>query len=47
MTTFAQVENLAPWQFDAYVAAEVYGEATPEQLAVLERNAVELYNLPF
>ncbi len=41
MTTFAQVENLAPWQFDAYVAAEVYGEATPEQLAVLERNAIE------
>jgi superfamily II DNA or RNA helicase len=27
---------LAPWQFDMYVDAEVDGEATPEQLAVLQ-----------
>src|SRR5260370_13504192 len=28
--------ELSPWQFDLYVGADVDGEATPEQLAVLE-----------
>ena len=27
---------LAPWQLDMYVGAEADGDATPEQLAVLE-----------
>src|ERR1700690_3833585 len=31
---------LAPWQFDMYVDAEVDGEATPEQLAVLQADPV-------
>src|SRR5258706_10361666 len=31
---------LAPWQFDMYVDAEVDGEATPEQLAVLAADPV-------
>ena len=31
---------LAPWQFDMYVDAEIDGEATPEQLAVLEADPV-------
>src|SRR5260221_2194831 len=30
----------APWQFDMYVDAEIDGEATPEQLAVLEADPV-------
>ena len=34
------VEDLAPWQFDMYVGAEVDGDATPEQLAVLEADPV-------
>src|ERR1700693_5434265 len=28
--------ELAPWQLDMYVGAEADGDATPEQLAVLE-----------
>ena len=31
---------LAPWQFDMYVDAEIDGDATPEQLAVLEADPV-------
>ncbi|HWS45362.1 MAG TPA: SNF2-related protein, partial [Acidimicrobiia bacterium] len=41
MSSFAGVEDLAPWQFDMYVAAEVDGVATPEQLAVLATNPVD------
>ncbi len=32
---------LAPWQFEMYVAADIDRAATPEQLAVLEANALE------
>jgi len=31
---------IAPWQFDMYVDAEIDGEATPEQLAILEADPV-------
>ena len=31
---------LAPWQFDMYVDAEIDGDATPEQLAVLQADPV-------
>ncbi len=31
---------IAPWQFDMYVDAEVDGEATPEQLAILQADPV-------
>ncbi|MCU1430176.1 MAG: Helicase, family [Actinomycetia bacterium] len=34
------VADLAPWQFDDYVAAEADGYATPEQIAVLEANPI-------
>ena len=36
---------LAPWQFDMYVDAEVDGEATPEQLAVLEADPLGVARL--
>ena len=32
----AATSALAPWQLDMYVGAEADGDATPEQLAVLE-----------
>jgi len=32
--------TLAPWQFDMYVDAEIDGDATPEQLAVLQADPV-------
>src|SRR5471030_2072078 len=35
MTTSA-APPIAPWKFDMYVGAEADGDATPEQLAVLE-----------
>jgi hypothetical protein len=38
VTSYAGVDDLSPWQFDMYVEAEADGEATPEQLAVLEAN---------
>ncbi len=41
MSSFAGVENLAPWQFDNYVAAEADGYATAEQLAVLAANPID------
>ena len=40
MTATPTPTPLAPWQFDMYVDAEVDGEATPEQLAVLEADPV-------
>ena len=40
MTGTPTPTQLAPWQFDMYVDAEVDGEATPEQLAVLEADPV-------
>jgi superfamily II DNA or RNA helicase len=38
VTSYAGVDDLSPWQFDMDVEAEADGEATPEQLAVLEAN---------
>ncbi|HEY5172636.1 MAG TPA: hypothetical protein VIK54_12995, partial [Acidimicrobiia bacterium] len=40
MTATPTPTPLAPWQFDMYVDAEIDGEATPEQLAVLEADPV-------
>jgi superfamily II DNA or RNA helicase len=40
MSPYAGAETLAPWQFDQYVGADADGDATPEQLAVLEANPV-------
>src|SRR6516225_4642286 len=33
--------KIAPWQFDEFVAAEVDGYATPEQIALLEADPIE------
>ena len=40
MSPSTGVEGLAPWQFDMYVGAEADGDATPEQLAVLEADPI-------
>ncbi len=40
MTRTPTPTPLAPWQFDMYVDAEIDGDATPEQLAVLEADPV-------
>ena len=36
MTTPSTLKRVSDWEFEQYVQAEVDGEATPEQLAVLE-----------
>ena len=40
MTTTPTTTPIAPWQFDMYVDAEIDGDATPEQLAVLQADPV-------
>ena len=40
MTTESTLKPLSDWEFEQYVQAEVDGEATPEQLAVLEADRV-------
>ena len=40
MTTPSTLKPISDWEFEQYVQAEVDGEATPEQLAVLEADRV-------
>jgi superfamily II DNA or RNA helicase len=41
MTPSPATTEVAPWQFDLWVEAEADGDATPEQLAVLEADRAE------
>lgn len=41
MSTPVVAEGLTPWQFEMYVSAEVDGDATPEQLAVLAEHPMQ------
>jgi superfamily II DNA or RNA helicase len=41
MSALTEVQELAPWQLEMYVTADIDRVATPEQLAVLQANALE------